>query len=218
MQPGESTGSDRTAPRWVALVLLLAAAGYGVFLSRYAAFAVGGSDSSGYANTARRLAAGTLLDRPRCLDRLGLSDALTPVFTPIGFLPGPRPGTTAPLYPVGFPVHLAAAGGIAGWDVGPFLVSPLFAVACLVLLYLVGHELALSRFWSAATSVILAAFPPFLFQAVQPMSDVVATFWCLAAVFGALKARRHPIWALAAGASVGIAALVRPIRRVLSPD
>jgi len=206
--------SDRTAPRWVALALLLAAA-YGVFLSRYAAFAVGGSDSSGYANTARRLAAGTLLQRPRCLDRLGLSDALAPVFTPLGFLPGPRPGTTAPLYPIGFPAHFAIAGELTGWDVGPFLVSPVAAATCLILLYLVGRELALTRLWSVAATLILAVFPPFLFQAVQPMSDVVATFWCLAAVLGALKARRHPIWAVAAGASLGVGVLVRPINALM---
>jgi dolichyl-phosphate-mannose-protein mannosyltransferase len=212
----ESKSSDRRAPRRIALVLILAAAGYGAFLSRYAAFAVGGSDSSGYANTARRLAAGSLLDRPRCLDRLGLPDALTPVFTPLGFLPGPRPGTTAPLYPIGFPAHLAIAAEFAGWDVGPFLVSPVAAAACLLLLYLVGRELALSRLWSAAAAVILAIFPPFLFQALQPMSDVVATFWCLVAVFSALKARRRPAWALAAGASLGAAVLVRPTNAVMA--
>ncbi len=121
--------SDRLTRRWVALALMLAATGYGVFLSRYAAFAVGGSDSSGYANTARRLVAGKLIDRPRSLDRLGLPDTLAPVFIPLGFLPGPRPGTMAPLYPVGFPAHVAVAGRFAGWDVGPFLVSPVSAAA-----------------------------------------------------------------------------------------
>jgi hypothetical protein len=175
---GESKRLDLTAPRWVALALLLVVAGYGVFLSRHAAFAVGGSDSSGYANAARRLAGGALLGRPRCLDRLGLPDGLSPIFTPLGLVPGPRPGTTAPLYPIGFPAHFAAAGRFAGWDVGPFLVSPVAAAACLILLYFVGRKLALTRLWSFAAAVVLAAFPPFLFQAVQPMSDVVATLWC----------------------------------------
>src|SRR5262249_61331876 len=43
-----------------------------VFLLRNTSFSVGGSDSSGYLNTAKRLMEGTLVSRPRTLDRLGL--------------------------------------------------------------------------------------------------------------------------------------------------
>jgi len=49
-----------------------------------------------------------------------------------------------------------------------------------------------------------------IYQAIQPMSDVVATFWALAAVLCAIKARRRLLWAAASGAAVGIAVLVRP--------
>ena len=47
--------------------------------------------------------------------------------------PGPRPGTIAPFYPVGFPAHLAAAALVGGWETGPYLVSPIAAVLCLAL-------------------------------------------------------------------------------------
>ena len=43
-------------------------AAYFAFLLGNTAFSVGGSDSSGYINTARRLLAGTLVGRPRALD------------------------------------------------------------------------------------------------------------------------------------------------------
>jgi 4-amino-4-deoxy-L-arabinose transferase-like glycosyltransferase len=59
--------------------------------------------------------------------------------------------------------------------------------------------------------VILAAFPAFVFIALQPMSDVLATCWALAAIWAALRTRRHAGWALLAGAALGAAVLVRPI-------
>jgi len=47
-------------------------------------------------------------------------------------------------------------------------------------------------------------------MAIQPMSDVPATAWILAAIFFALAARRRPNLAFAAGAAFGIAVWVRP--------
>ncbi len=82
----------------------------------------------------------------------------------------------------------------AGWELGPYLVSPIAALLVLVLVFLVGRELGLPRGWAAAAAVVLAACPVFVFQAIQPMSDVVATAWCLAAIFAALRSRaRRPL-------------------------
>jgi hypothetical protein len=199
----------------VGLLFLVLFAAYGAFLIRHAAIGVGGSDSSGYANTAKRLVAGTLVDRPRSLERLGLSDDLAPIFTPLGFGPGPRAGTMAPLYPIGFPVHLAAAAAVMGWERGVFWVSPIAAVICLLLIYLLARQLSLSRFAAVAAAAILGTWPTFVFQALQPMSDVVATLWCLAAILFALLARRRTAWAAAAGAAFGIAVFVRPTSALL---
>ena len=200
----------------VAFGLFAALAAYGAFLVRHAAHAVGGSDSSGYANTARRLLSGTLVARPRSLELLGLPDSLAEIVTPLGFLAGPRPGTMAPLYPIGFPAHLAAAALAGGWEKGPYFVSPIAAVLCLALLYLLSRELGLPPVWSAATTAALAAWPAFLFQAIQPMSDVVATLWAIAAVLFAVRARRRPAWALACGGALGLAVLVRPTSLLLA--
>ena len=191
-------------------------AAYGLFLVRYASFSVGGSDSSGYINTARRMAAGTLVGRPRALDRFGLPDELLQIFIPLGFVQGPRPGTMAPYYPSGFPAHMLAAARIFGWERGPFLVSPLAGVGCLILLYLLARDLSLSRAWAAAATAVFAAWPVFIGQAIQPMGDVTATFWALAAVLLAIKSRRRKAWALGAGAAIGIAILVRPTNVLLA--
>jgi len=207
--------SSEATPRRRAVALLLAAAAYAAFLSSHASFSVGGSDSSGYANAARRLLVGTLVSRPRGLDRLGLPDRLAPLFIPLGFVPGPRPGTMAPVYPVGFPAHFAAAGLLGGWERGPYVVSPIAAAGCLLLLYSSGRELDLSPFWSAAATAIFAALPIFVFQAIQPMSDVVATFWCLVAILAGLRSRRRAWWATLAGGAFGVAVLVRPTDALL---
>ncbi len=214
-------GPSRTAsrsPRWLWPILLAAVLAYGWFLVRHAASGVGGADSSGYANTARRLAAGILVDRPRGLDRLGLPDQAASWVIPMGFLPGPRPGTMSPLYPIGFPLHLALGTRLTGRDESIFWVSPMAAILCLVLAYLIGRELNLSPIGAAGASVAMAVWPTFVFQALQPMSDVVATFWCLAAILLALRARRGSHLASAgAGVAFGVALLVRPTDALLIP-
>jgi dolichyl-phosphate-mannose-protein mannosyltransferase len=201
------------------LLPILAAAfllgGYGYFLMRNTAFSVGGSDSSGYMNTAWRLMAGTLVSTPRTLQRYALPDDLLQIFTPLGFVEGPRPGTMAPYYPSGFPAHMAAAALLLGWQRGPFLVAPLTALLSVLLFYLLARELSLSRTWAAAAAAVFAAWPVLIGQAIQPMSDSTATFWALAAVLCAVKARRRNAWALGAGAALGIAVLVRPANLLL---
>jgi hypothetical protein len=64
------------------LVCAILLAGYSWLLLRNNTFCVGGSDSSGYVNAARRVVAGRLVDRPRTLDRLGPSDPFSPLFIP----------------------------------------------------------------------------------------------------------------------------------------
>lgn len=195
----------------------LAFAAYGALLARNISFAVGGSDSSGYANAAKLLSEGKVLARIEALDRFDLPDRFLHAFLPLAFVPGPEPRTMAPFYPVGMSLHMAAAGLLAGWGLGPFLVSPLAALGCLVLTFLLGREVGLPRSASLGAAGILGACAVFLYQALQPMSDVVATFWCAAAVLAALYARRRPAWAAAAGVAFGIAVLVRPTAALLLP-
>lgn len=196
--------------------LVLIAAGvaglvvYGAYLYRHTCFAVGGSDSSGYANAARALVEGRLVSPIPGLERFGLPASEAPVFVPLGYV-RVQGASMAPLYPIGFPLHVAAGARIAGWELGPYLVSPLAALLCVFLVFLVGRELGLTRWWAAGAGLLLAASPVFVFQAVQPMSDIVATAWCLAAIYAALRARSSARWAAASGLAFGIAVLVRPL-------
>lgn len=190
---------------------------YFVFLHRHTSFAVGGSDSSGYLNAARAIVKGPLVAPLPVLERLGLPESAGPAFAPLGYvyLHGRR--AMGLLYPIGFPLHESAAALLLGWERGPFLVSPVAAVLCLALVFFVGRELGLPRWAAAGAALMLAAVPSFIFQAVQPLSDVVATSWCLAAIGAALRARRRPSWALAAGFSFGVAVLVRPMNVLVLP-
>jgi len=105
---------------------------------------------------------------------------------------------------------------VFGWTTAPFFISPIAALLCLELVYLIARQLALSRLASVAATTMVALCPFFVMQAIQPMSDIVGMFWCLAAVAAALATRRGgTLWALAAGFAFGIAVLVRPANLVV---
>jgi 4-amino-4-deoxy-L-arabinose transferase-like glycosyltransferase len=201
------------APRFPLRIRLggaVACAGYFAFLVSRAAFSVAGSDSSGYFNTARSLAAGTLVETIPIYQELGLDPDRVHLVVPLGFVPGPRPGTIAPFYPVGVPLHMLVFAAIGGWAIGPFIVSPLAAALCVLLIARLGRDLGLSVGACMAAATMLAACPVFLFQALQPMSDVLALLWSLAAVLAAVRAQRRMAWAATSGIAFGIAVLVRP--------
>ena len=190
-----------------------AAAGLGLYLLLLASvnsYAAGGSDSSGYLNAARLFAQGRVLKGISILHELSLPPSDLDVFRPLGFRRGPAPATIAPSYPPGLPLHMAAAGIVGGWQRGPFLAVPLSAVAALVVLFFLARELGLSPGLASASVVLLAASPIFFGMAIQPMSDVTATAWVAASLLFGLRARGSRFSAVAAGAALGMAVLVRP--------
>jgi len=188
---------------------------YGGFLLEHASYAVGGADGSGYARIARSLLNGNLVQRVTELDQFNLPDEMLRSFIPLAYTPGPGARTMTPFYPVGLPLHMAAGALIAGWDYGPYLVGPLAALMSLVLIYLIGLELGLSRGFSLAGAMLLGAGATFIFMALWPMSDIVATCWALAAIWASLRSAKRDAWALLAGAAFGMAFLVRPINLLL---
>jgi hypothetical protein len=199
-------GKKIIAAFFIAAVLIY----YGWLLGTNLCTVAGGSDSSGYLNFARRLRNGPLVEPVKTVEALGLSEEFRPLFQPIGFTRGPRSQTIAPAYPPGLPLHMAALAAILGWKIGPFLVSPLAALAGLFLIYGLARQLGLSRPLSLVGGCVLAAFPAYLFIAVQPLSDVLASFWGMSAVLAALLSRKRAGWAWAAGAAFGLGVLVRP--------
>jgi hypothetical protein len=195
---------------------IVAIVAYGGLLIFKASFAVGGSDSSGYANEARAMAAGRVVEPVEALARLDLPDRFEDAFRPLAHEPGPRPRTMVPFYPPGFPLHFAIAGVLGGWNYAPFFVSPIAALLLLIATYFLGRALSLSRALAFLSAAILGGASVLLFQALQPMSDVVAALWTTAAVLFALKARSRPAYAAAAGAAFGLAVLTRPANLILA--
>lgn len=196
------------------LVLVL----YGVFIGRNFANVAGGADSSGYFNSARLLAAGKFTTEMRTPPEFGPQSELRhQLFHPHGFLPfGSRPGL-APTYAPGLPLHFALASKLVGWSWAAPAVGIAAALAALILMYATARELGLEIALAASSVVILGAYPVFLFTSFQPLSDTLATTWCLAAVYAALRARHHRAWAVAGGLAVAVAVLVRATNLLLLP-
>ena len=208
------------APRWVQWLAVLVLVGYAFFLARHSAIVAGGSDSSGYLNSARLLARGQFFTELRAPAEFGARGAVNPMhFLPQGFFPTADHARLTPTYPTGLPLHFALAGKFLGWETGPALLVLLAATGAIALCFLVAREVRVSVPLALAGAVVLAAFPVFIFTSVQPLSDTLATTWTLAALFAALRAQRSGTrrWALGCGAAFALAVLVRPTNVLLAP-
>ncbi len=201
-------------PWRIAAVLLLSF--YAALLFIPCSDIAGGSDSSGYLNAARLFSRARVSEKIEAFGMLNLPASDREAFIPLGLRPGAETGTLAPRYPPGLPLHMAAAAAIGGWGEAPFLVAPFSALAVLFLFYAISREFGLRRGLATAGVAILAACPIFYGMAIQPMSDVPATAWACAAILLALRARSKPNQAMAAGAALAMAALVRPTTGLLA--
>lgn len=207
-----------SSPRWWTWFTWALLAGYAIFLARNSSNVAGGADSSGYLNSARLLATGELTAALRTPPEFGPQENLRrQQFQPHGFVPFDGNPRLSPTYAVGLPLQLALAGKIFGWGYAPAIVCVGNAIAALLLLYAIGRRLGLDPGCALAGSVLLAAYPVFIFISIQPLSDTVATTWCLAAMYCALRSPAHVGWAMAAGAALAVAVLVRATNLLLVP-
>lgn len=173
---------------------------YAALLFQNNSHVAGGPDESGYMNAARLFASGVVRVEVEPLRRWSLDSSWLHVFTPLGFAPsGDR--WMVPTYPPGLPVHLI---------IGGFFVSPILALGCLVLTFLLAREMTLPLSYALAAGAVLAVTPQFIMFALQVMSDVPATFWALLSVWLALRATDRAAIAVAAGIAFGIGLAVRP--------
>jgi 4-amino-4-deoxy-L-arabinose transferase-like glycosyltransferase len=202
-------------PYWVLLLLVMGVFGW-ISLANLSVVA-GGSDSSGYLNDSRLLERAEAVRRTAALDRFDLDDAYNAWFIPLGFKPGKRPGTNVPYYPAGLPLEMAAVKAMAGREWGGALVVPISGTLGLLVFYILARQLELTAMQALAAVCVLAAFPTYLYESLQPMSDAVATAWSMTAVAFALLSRRRAQWALVAGAALGMGVLVRPTTALLFP-
>jgi hypothetical protein len=164
----------------------------------------GGADSSGYVTQARLWRAG----------RLVIQQPLVPTspwpfrintWTPLGFTPAARePSAIVPLYPPGLPLLMALAQALAGFC-GAFLITPICGGATVWLTYSAGRRLFEAPEKALIGALLVALSPNFLYQLMNPMSDMpVTAAWALALV---LTMDRRPVLA---GVTMAVAIAIRP--------
>ncbi len=192
------------------LVLAAALLGYGWFIYQDGAPYAGGADSSGYLNSARLLASGRLADSVRTVPGLEPPDWIYFFHQPLGYAVKPGQTEMVPTYPVGLPLHYVVGAWFVGFEKTARVVNALTAIVAGLLFFRLARRVGLGSGWAAVAVALLGCCPIWIFHALQPLSDCVATTWILAAMVAALRAADHPRWAVAAGAALGIAVLVRP--------
>jgi hypothetical protein len=199
--------------RQAGLALLLAgvvAAGI-----HWGTFVAGGSDSFCYAHQAERWASlvpGTTVGGTRGLqvaDPLAFAapwpDAALS-FAPVGHVPSPTvQGAVVPMCPAGLSIVMAPFR-VVGGRTAMFLVVPLFGALLVGATYVAGARYGARV--GVAAAVLAACSPAFLYQLVQPMSDVpAAALWMLAVASATGTKGRAPVLA---GIAAGAAILMRP--------
>lgn len=199
----------RPRPAALAVMLALVVIGVGRFWGSNDA---GGADSSGYVNQAQLWRLGRLV-----VEQPIMSGSPWPLaewtWSPLGFRPAAGdPNAIVPLYPAGLPLLMAAAQSIGGFC-GAFLVVPLCGGLVIWLTYALGQRLFERPDVSLWAALLVATSPVFLFQLMNPMSDVpVAAAWTLALV---LVIDERPFLAgLAAAAAIAIRPNLVPLALV----
>jgi hypothetical protein len=170
----------------------------------FGTFANGGADSYGYVGQARLLAHGRLTDTIPLSHAFKWPD-VEATLTPLGFTRGRSPGVIAPKYPPGFPLLLAPLTAIS--ESAIYMLVPMFGLLAIWATYRLGVELG-DPLAGGIAAVLLSASPTFLYQVVQPMSDVPATACWLCALL--VASRSSVTAAAAAGAISSVAILIRP--------
>jgi hypothetical protein len=168
-------------------------------------WSAGGADSYGYVGQAHLLASGRLSSFEPLAAAAPWPEAAW-TFTPLGFKPARRPGSSVPFYPPGLSIVMALALRLGG-ERAVYLVVPLLAALAVWMTFLLGRRLRDGP-TGVVAALLLAVSPIFLYQAVQPMSDVAVVAWATAAM--ALACRPALAAAGLAGAAAGLAILTRP--------
>jgi len=136
-------------------------------------------------------------------------------FAPAGFIPSSaEAGASAPICPPGLalamaPFALPGTFGVFGslGDRLPFLVVPLFGGWAVWLTWVIGRRVGGSPV-GLSGAALLACSPIFLYQIVQPMSDILAAALWLAAIVALMHWTEAG--SMRGGLAAGIALLVRP--------
>jgi hypothetical protein len=170
----------------------------------------GGSDSYCYLSQAELFAQGRIVN-VQPIAAIAPWENGAEAFAPAGHVRAFAPaGATVPMCPPGYPLIMALARTIGG-RAAMFAVVPLFGAVLVWATFVLGRRVGGPAAGTIA-SLLMGASPPFLYQVVQPMSDVpAAALWGVALV--ALTARRFAssvTGALLGGLATGAALMIRP--------
>jgi hypothetical protein len=191
-----------TSDRRGAIFAALVTAAVFIVAAAWNTRAVGGSDSSCYVLQAMGLMHGNAtLPHPLAGALPGEPPEL---FAPSGFIPAPTsPYRAAPICSAGLAVLMAP---LVPFGETLFLVIPMCAALAVWLTFLLARRLG-GPLAGACAAIVTAASPIFLYQSIQPMSDVPATAFWLAALVA--LARRDPRGDVIAGVCLSMAILTR---------
>jgi hypothetical protein len=193
--------------RWIAAAAAVAAAAAGFAWGTYVA---GGSDSYCYLSQAELFAAGHIVNI-QAVAAIAPWEHAAKAFVPVGHVPAFSPaGATVPMCPPGYPMLMALARTVGG-RAAMFAVVPLLGALAVWSTFVLGRRIAGPAAGGLA-ALLLAASPPFLYQIIQPMSDVPASaMWAVSLV--AITDRRFTSstrGAVLGGIATGAALLIRP--------
>ena len=197
----------RVDARWIAATAALAAATTGFVWGTHVA---GGSDSYCYLSQAELFATGHT-STLQALAAIAPWERGAEAFAPVGHVAAfwPR-GATVPMCPPGYPMLMALARTLGG-RAAMFAVVPLLGALAVWATFVLGRRVG-GPVAGALAALLLAASPPFLYQVVQPMTDVpAAAAWAVALV--AVTDRRFATStrsAVLGGIATGAALLIRP--------
>lgn len=189
---------------------------YALFLIRWGTSYASTSDASGYFNSAKLFSEFQVVDGVRPIAELNPPEWNYYFQQPLGFKALGDDGRMVPTYPIGLPLMLLGAAKLFGWSHAAVAINVFCALGCGWLLMRLGREqCGLRTGWANLGLVLLWLCPLFVFLALQPMSDMPATFWTLLAIYAAAKSAKTTGWGWLAGAAVGMAVLVRPTNVLL---
>ena len=172
---------------------------------KYGSTVAGGSDAFGYISEADGWLAGQLKVRQPFVRQVPWPNASW-TFTPLGYRPVDDGTVLVPTYAAGLPILMAAVKKVAG-HAALFWIVPVSAFLTVMAAYALGKRFGASSY-GAIAAWLVATSPPFLFQMVQPMTDVpVAAAWAWAFYFvlGSTNGSR-----VVAGLLTSVAILIRP--------
>jgi hypothetical protein len=214
-----SIDTTYAATRGLLALILAAAAVYATYHVRVC----GGLDSYGYVSTSSFIASGRLT-QPQPLVKYLPFDGASSAVAPLGYVAGLDGHSEVPRFPLGLPIVMALFR-IFG-PMGPFFVPLVMAYATIALAFLIATEIAQDStgarlksrplFIGLFAAAIVAVDPLLVDYGIQPMSDVPAAAWLLAAVWlrmhrrSSIVDRRSSIEPVIAGVCAGMAFLTRP--------